>query len=252
MASSSQRARAAAEEAQLGTRRSSQTVKRHPAAHPSPLAVHDGTSTVDFDKDAPITRWEQDSAYDTARECQAGLAGLAKRPIPNSICRSTSRRSASRRRPYTLRATCLEVAMPGTVLSDTVLRRLLIVKELLAALPPLTPSSDGLAVARAVLTAHDAAELALATVADVVGAPRGKDKTFLMGYAGAIRERTGDAVAGSDYLSQLNDERISFKHKGSLPNVQQWHTVGEKIRGFIDSWCRTYFDTDLAGCRWTR
>ncbi len=104
------------------------------------------------------------------------------------------------------------------------LRRLLMVKGLLGEIHALTPTSDALAVARAILTAHDAAELALATLADILGA-RPKDPAFLMNYAGALRDKLGD-LAGYGFLSSLNDERVSFKHKGNLPNVQQWHRVG--------------------------
>jgi hypothetical protein len=52
---------------------------------PSQSDIRDGRPTVTVDKDAPISRWSQDSAYDSARECQAGLAALAKRTIPDAM-----------------------------------------------------------------------------------------------------------------------------------------------------------------------
>src|SRR5262249_55719122 len=124
------------------------------------------------------------------------------------------------------------------------LRRLLMVKGLLGEIHALTPTSDALAVARAILTAHDAAELALATLVDILGA-RPKDPAFLMNYAGALRDKLGD-LAGHGFLSSLNEERVSFKHKGNLPNVQQWHRVGDNVRGYVEQWCHGHLGISLA------
>src|SRR5207302_7283701 len=44
--------------------------------------------------------------------------------------------------------------------ADRILHRLSMVRELLAGSPVLTPTSDGVAVAKGILAAHDAAELA--------------------------------------------------------------------------------------------
>src|SRR5439155_14812452 len=68
----------------------------------------------------------------------------------------------------------------------------------------------------------------------------------LMTYASALRDRLGQPLPGYDYLSQLNDERVSFKHKANLPNVQQWHSVGDNIRRYVEQWCRDYLDISLA------
>jgi len=52
---------------------------------PSKTLVVDGRISVKVDTDAPIARWSQDSAYDTARACQDGIAGLASRKIPEHL-----------------------------------------------------------------------------------------------------------------------------------------------------------------------
>ena len=46
----------------------------------------DGHAVVKVDQEAPISRWEQESAYDTARECQAGKASLkAERDVASAM-----------------------------------------------------------------------------------------------------------------------------------------------------------------------
>jgi hypothetical protein len=44
---------------------------------PSKSSVVDGQVTTKVDTDAPIAQWKQESAYDTAAACQAGIAGFA-------------------------------------------------------------------------------------------------------------------------------------------------------------------------------
>jgi len=129
-------------------------------------------------------------------------------------------------------------------LPDHVLRRLLMVKQLLVGIPQLTSTSDGLLVARAILTAHDAADLALATiVGHRLPGPR-KAKSFLMDYAAELNELS--RLYGFEQLGHLSRQRDAFKHHGTLPHVPDWHTVGERIRGYIEAWCSDYLDTRLA------
>lgn len=52
---------------------------------PSETEVVDGRTSVKVDTDAPIARWSQDSAYDTARACEDGISGLASRTIPKHL-----------------------------------------------------------------------------------------------------------------------------------------------------------------------
>jgi hypothetical protein len=52
---------------------------------PSETKVVNGSIETKADTAAPIARWLQDSAYDTARDCQAAFAGLADRVIPDMM-----------------------------------------------------------------------------------------------------------------------------------------------------------------------
>src|SRR5262245_56818467 len=134
-------------------------------------------------------------------------------------------------------------------LTADIVHRLLLSKHLLSGIQAVPPTSDALTVARSLLTAHDVAELALATVAEHLGVPR-KPKMFLMEYAVAIREflktRKRKKLSGYDFLARLNDERISFKHAGSLPNVPQWHSVGRTMWKHVAAWCHDYLRTELS------
>ena len=47
--------------------------------------VVDGRISVKVEKDAPIPRWSQESVYETARECQAGVASLATTKAPDGL-----------------------------------------------------------------------------------------------------------------------------------------------------------------------
>src|SRR2546423_4237505 len=86
-------------------------------------------------------------------------------------------------------------------INPDILQRMLVVKHLLAAKrDQLTPNSDAVAVAQAVLASHDAAERALAAIASHLRAPQLTDKLFLTDYAERIETRTEKPLAGSDYL----------------------------------------------------
>ena len=52
---------------------------------PSEPKVVDGRIRTTVDTEAPIARWSQESAYDTARACEAGKAGLANIVIPDHL-----------------------------------------------------------------------------------------------------------------------------------------------------------------------
>jgi hypothetical protein len=49
---------------------------------PSETKIVDGRPSVTVDTEAPIIAWKQESAYDTARACEAGKASLANIVIP--------------------------------------------------------------------------------------------------------------------------------------------------------------------------
>ena len=52
---------------------------------PSKTTVTEGVVSVEVDKQAPIASWKQESAYDSARACQAGIAGFANITIPDEM-----------------------------------------------------------------------------------------------------------------------------------------------------------------------
>jgi len=118
------------------------------------------------------------------------------------------------------------------------LRRLLISKELLAStIGQLRPDSDALAVARAILTSHDAAEIAAAAIADHVGVKiKAREKIYLLDYPSRIEEVCKDkgAFPGTTFVKDLNDARISFKHHGTTPDPRQWYPVVHRTWDFID------------------
>lgn len=132
-------------------------------------------------------------------------------------------------------------------LSEAILRRLLVSKTFLASnAGQLTPHSDGAAVAKMVLTAHDAAELAAAAIAEHVEAEGLSERTTLVEYpAKIVKQRPGTPFPGQTFLRQLNDARKGFKHAGVLPNPGQWFRVIETTWSWVDAWCRAYLDTSL-------
>src|SRR4051812_45969452 len=99
-------------------------------------------------------------------------------------------------------------------LTQDVVERILLSKDLLGKirfLPIARP--DRLTLARHILTAHDAAELALAGIARYLERLPQSSKTYLMDYFSKIREEHPDeGVPGQDYFSQLNLVRAGIKH----------------------------------------
>ncbi len=132
-------------------------------------------------------------------------------------------------------------------LSQDVVDRLLVAKDLLekiSSLPTVNP--DRYTIARHVLTAHDAAELAIAGIARHLGKLPQSSKAFLMDYFSPIAEtHPGEGVPGRDYFSQLNTVRTAIKHQGVFPDPQQWFRVGEKTRSYVSIWCEKYLSISL-------
>jgi len=132
-------------------------------------------------------------------------------------------------------------------ISKTVRDRLLLSKAILQPIrfTPVEKPSNFI-LAQHVLTAHDAAELAIAAIAEHLNCGP-SDKAFLMNYFGEIRKskHPNKDVVGKDYLSQLNSVRINVKHKGIYPNCQQWHRVGETTYEYIGKWCDEYLDVSF-------
>jgi hypothetical protein len=98
-----------------------------------------------------------------------------------------------------------------------------------------------------ILTAHDAAELAAAAIADHLGVTGLSAKTYLMDYPAKIQGACSSVgpFPGISFLKQLNDARISFKHHGNLPDARTWFRVIENTWAWIDEWCSTYLGSAL-------
>lgn len=129
--------------------------------------------------------------------------------------------------------------------SQDVIDRLLVAKDLLekiSFLPIADP--DRYTIAQHVLTAHDAAELALAGIARYLDKLPESTKAYLMEYFSPIREThpNNEEVPGRHYFSQLNQVRIGIKHNGIFPDPKQWYRVGEKTRSYVSIWCKKYLD----------
>lgn len=138
--------------------------------------------------------------------------------------------------------------MKSKSLSQDVIDRLLVAKDLLEKIsssPIVNP--DRYTVARHVLTAHDAAELAIAGIAHYLGKLPQSSKSYLMDYFSPIAETHTDdeEVPGKGYFSQLNTVRILIKHQGIFPEPKQWFRVGENTRSYVSTWCEKYISISL-------
>lgn len=127
-------------------------------------------------------------------------------------------------------------------LKTEVVDRLLLAKFLLGPIVS-TPVAkpDRLTIARHILTAHDAAELAIAGIAYYLECLPDSTRTFFMDYFTPIKNaKNGDPVPGRDYFSALNRARTGIKHHGDFPDVQTWYRVGENTYQYISEWCTKY------------
>jgi hypothetical protein len=98
-----------------------------------------------------------------------------------------------------------------------------------------------------IIASHDAAELAIAAVADELGcSPTNAGKTYLMDYFDPIEKTTGVAGHGRDYFRQLNGVRIMLKHQGLYPDAKQWARVAESVYQHLTKWCLDYLKIPLA------
>ena len=132
-------------------------------------------------------------------------------------------------------------------LAQDVVDRLLVAKGLLGRIqfnPAARP--DRISLARAILRAHDAAELALAAIARHLDRLPSSSQTYLMQYFPAIQnEHPEENVIGRDYFSQLNRVRTDIKHHGVFPDAQQWYAVGDRTYEYVSQWCRRYLGISL-------
>ncbi len=128
--------------------------------------------------------------------------------------------------------------MTSQILSSELLNRLLIGRDLLKnSSSNLTPQTDALIVARAILAAQDASELVASAIAEYVRAERSKSIIGLMDYIGGIEKATNTTFAGKQFFENLNRARVSFKHHGLLPNAQEFHRVLSRSEDHLEQVC---------------
>lgn len=128
------------------------------------------------------------------------------------------------------------------MISKTVVERLLLAKSLLqkSRFHPVA-EPDSFFVGSQILTAHHAAELALAAIADQCGKLPAKDQQYLMDYLGSLKELHPERdVEGREYCRQLNRVRVDLKHLGILPDPKRWARVGETVYDYVSQWCAEY------------
>ena len=121
-------------------------------------------------------------------------------------------------------------------LSEEVVFRLLLAKSLLdrVRMHPVAEPDDSF-VAQQVLTAHDAAELAIAAVADHCRAH--PSQQYLLQYIVALEQKLSRPVEGKAFMGQLNQARVGLKHYGNRPDAKQWIRVADKTYDIAAKWC---------------
>lgn len=132
-------------------------------------------------------------------------------------------------------------------MNEHIAERLLLSKSLLNPIrQPFVSKPNRSLTAKHILIAHDAAELALSAIAQYVGKTPKKQQVHMMDYFPPLsEEHPGEEVYGKEYFSQLNRARVSIKHCGVFPNLQQWFNVGQKTYEYISAWCVKYIKMPL-------
>jgi hypothetical protein len=127
-----------------------------------------------------------------------------------------------------------------------VINRLLLARNLLDKIRDLPMANpDRYIVASHVMTAHDAAELAISGIAAHIKVTPRSPKTYLMDYFELIDKDPKNDVQGKGYFSQLNTARNGIKHTGVFPDPKQWFRVGEKTYGYVSDWCKKYLNVSF-------
>ncbi len=131
-------------------------------------------------------------------------------------------------------------------LKQEVIDRLLLAKLLLGQIQ-YTPVAgpDRFTIARYILIAHDAAELAIAGIAHHLDCLPPPSEAYLMKYFPRIKEKTNESVPGQDFFSDLNDARRNIKHKAIFLDTKQWYRVGENTYNHISELCKKYLKISL-------
>jgi hypothetical protein len=125
------------------------------------------------------------------------------------------------------------------------LHRLLLAKSILSlGRSAICPQPNVHLVARNILSAHDAADLVFAAIADQQNRLPAKSKDSMIQCLAAI-DIKGDRH--DRYFKQLNEARNSLKHSGVLPNTNSWATVLHDVFEKLSEICRTTLDVSLEG-----
>ncbi len=128
-----------------------------------------------------------------------------------------------------------------------VAQRLLLGKSLLSRIrvhPVSQPDQHSLA--NHIITAHDAAELILAAIADHKRKLPPREQHYLMDYFEPLKGLHPERdVTGREFFRQLNRVRIDIKHYGIFPDPKQWARVAETTYGYASQWCSDYLGTSL-------
>lgn len=126
--------------------------------------------------------------------------------------------------------------------AEEVIERLLIARGLLDSIRHAqVPERDRIALAKHILTAHDASELAIAAIAQHMGKIPQKSQSYLMDYFPLLREQHSNRdVKHRGFFSRLNDVRIGIKHKGLFPDPKDWKRVGGITWEHVSDWCSEY------------
>jgi hypothetical protein len=109
--------------------------------------------------------------------------------------------------------------------------------------PRLNPQSDSRAVALAVVLSQDAAELTLKAIADHLNIQATKDSFPKL--VEEIETQLGVSGPRANYLKRLNDVRVSFKHRGNLPDSGTWFNAAELTTDYLNELCTLTFSIAL-------
>jgi hypothetical protein len=97
-----------------------------------------------------------------------------------------------------------------------------------------------------IIAAHDAAELAIASVCDQLDCLPQKGDSYLMNYFESYKKTRGKDLYAREYFRNLNTARNSLKHQGLFPDAKQWSRVGELVFQHITKWCSDDLDASFA------
>jgi hypothetical protein len=108
------------------------------------------------------------------------------------------------------------------------------------------PNPDRFSLAMHILTAHNAAELALAAIASARSVRLSKTQPAMMDYLEALKTlHSGREVVGRAYFDRLNRVRNALKHAGAFPDPKQFANVAEVIYNLLSDLCAEYLEISL-------